>query len=378
MNFKFTTEQEMIKNMVRDFTEKEVAPYDSEMDKKGEFPWHIIDKMRENDIFGIPFPEEYGGAGGDALCEAITLEELGRGSASVAITLDAHLLCAHPIYQFGTEEQRKKYLPDLISGKKLGAFGLTEPCAGSDAAGIQSTAKLDGDHYVLNGRKAWITNFSVADIYIVAVKTNPDIGVKGISTFIVEKGTPGFIVGDKEDKMGVRGSDTGELIFDNCRIPKENLLGGEGQGFKIAMIALDSGRMGVGAFGVGISQHAMEEAIKYANQRTAFGKNIGKFQAIQFMIADMSMEISAARNLVYAAACKRDNKERFSVEAAMAKLFSAEVSMKTTKNAIQVFGGYGYSREYPVERLLRDAKILEIGEGTSEVLRMVIGGNAIK
>ncbi|MCT8978363.1 acyl-CoA dehydrogenase family protein [Clostridium sp. CX1] len=378
MNFKLTTEQEMIKNMVREFTEKEVAPYDGEMDKKGEFPWHIIDKMRENDIFGIPFPEEYGGAGADAICEAITLEELGRGSASVAITLDAHMLCANPMHLFGTEEQKKKYLPDLVSGKKLGAFGLTEPCAGSDAAGIQTMAKLEEDHYVLNGRKAWITNFSVADVYIIAAKTNPDAGVKGISAFIVEKGTPGFIIGDKEDKMGVRGSDTGELIFDNCKIPKENLLGSEGQGFKIAMIALDSGRMGVGAFGVGIAQHAMEEAIKYANQRTAFGKNIGKFQAIQFMIADMATEIAAARNLVYAAAFKRDCKERFSLEAAMAKLYSAEAAMKITKNAIQVFGGYGYSREYPVERLLRDAKILEIGEGTSEILRMVIGGSMVK
>lgn len=378
MNFKLTTEQEMIKKMVRDFTEKEVAPFDAEMDKKGEFPWDIIKKMGENGIFGISFPEEYGGAGADAVCEAITLEELARGSGSVSITLDAHMLCAHPILQFGTEEQKQKYLPDLVSGKRLGAFALTEPVAGSDAASIQTTATLDGDEYILNGQKAWITNFSVADIVLVAAKTNPDAGAKGISVFIVEKGTPGFIVGDKEDKMGIRGSDTGELIFDNCRIPKENLLGEEGQGFKIAMVALDSGRFGIGAMGVGIAQHAMEEAVKYAKERTAFGRPIAKFQAIQFMIADMAVEIQAARNLVYQAAFKRDQGERFSVDAAMAKLFASEVAMKTTKNAIQVFGGYGYSREYPVERLLRDAKILEIGEGTSEILRLVIGGSALR
>lgn len=378
MNFKLTTEQEMIKKMVRDFTEKEVAPYDMEMDKTGEFPWEIIRKMSENGLFGIPFPEEYGGAGADAICEAITLEELARGSGSVSITLDAHMLCAGPILHFGTDEQKKKYLPDLVTGKKLGAFALTEPSGGSDAAALQTTATLDGDEYVLNGQKAWITNFSVADTVLVAAKTNLEAGTKGISVFIVEKGTPGFIAGDKEDKMGIRGSDTGELIFDNCRIPKENLLGKEGQGFKIGMIALDSGRFGVGAMAVGLAQHAMEEAIKYAKERVAFGKPIAKFQAIQFMIADMAVEIQAARNLVYQAAYKRDVGERFSLDAAIAKLFAAEIAMKTTKNAIQVFGGYGYSREYPVERLLRDAKIAEIGEGTSEILRMVIGGTVLR
>ncbi len=378
MDFRLTTEQEMIRKMVRDFTEKEVAPYDMEMDRTGEFPWEIIKKMSENGLFGISFPEEYGGAGADAICEAITLEELARGSGSVSITLDAHMLCANPIERFGTEEQKKKYLPDLVAGTKLGAFALTEPSGGSDAASIQTTAILDGDEYVINGQKAWITNFSVADTVLVAAKTNPEAGAKGISVFIVEKGTPGFIIGDKEDKMGIRGSDTGELIFDNCRIPKENLLGGEGQGFKIGMVALDSGRFGIGAMGVGIAQHAMEEAIKYAKERVAFGKPIAKFQAIQFMVADMAMEIQAARNLVYQAAYKRDVGERFSNDAAMAKLFASEVAMKTTKNAIQIFGGYGYSREYPVERLLRDAKILEIGEGTSEILRMVIGGTVLR
>lgn len=378
MNLNLSTEQEMIRNMVRDFTEKEVAPYDADMDKSGEFPWEIIKKMSENGLFGISFPEEFGGAGADALCEAITLEELARGSGSVSITLDAHMLCAHPINQFGTEEQKKKYLPDLVSGKKIGAFGLTEPSAGSDAAGIKTTAVLDGDEYVLNGQKVWITNAGVAEVVLIAAKTDTESGVRGISTFIVEKGTPGFIIGEEEDKMGIRGSNTGSLILDSCRIPKENLLGKEGEGFKIAMIALDSGRFGIGAMGVGIAQHAMEEAVKYAKERMAFGKNIGRFQAVQFMIADMALEIQAARNLVYQAAFKRDCKERFSTEAAMAKLFASEVAMKTTKNAIQIFGGYGYSREYPVERLLRDAKILEIGEGTSEILRMVIGGNALR
>lgn len=378
MDFRLSTEQEMIRNMIRDFTDKEIAPFDMEMDRKGEFPWEIIKKMADNGLFGISFPEEYGGAGGDAVCEAILLEELARGSASMCITVDAHMLAGGPILEFGTEEQKKKYLPDLVSGKKLGAFALTEPCAGSDAGGIKTKAVLEGDEYVLDGQKAWITNAHVADIILVAAVTDPTAGPKGVSCFIVEKGTKGLITGSEENKMGVRGSNTGELVFDNCRIPKENLLGKVGDGFKIGMISLDSGRFGIGAMGVGIAQHAMEEAVEYAKKRTAFGKPIGKFQAIQFKFADMKVGIEAARLMTYKAAFKRDMKERFSVDAAMAKLMAADVAMQTTRDAIQVFGGNGYSREYPVERLMRDAKILEIGEGTSEILRMVIGKSALK
>ncbi|WP_432667016.1 acyl-CoA dehydrogenase family protein [Wukongibacter baidiensis] len=378
MNYDLTIEQEMIKKLIREFTEKEIAPYDEEMDRTGEFPWEIIKKMKDAELFGISFPEEYGGAGGDEICEAIVLEEMARGSASTAITLDTHMLCATAILTFGTEEQKKKYLPDLVSGNKLGAFALTEPSAGSDVGGIQSKAVLEGSEYILNGQKAWITNAHVADVFVVAALTNPSLGTRGISCFIIEKDFSGFMLGNKEDKMGIRGSDTGELIFDNCKIPKENLLGEEGMGFKIAMISLDSGRIGIGAIGVGIAQHAMEEAIKYARERKAFGRTISQLQAIQFKIADMVTGIEASRALVYKAAYKKKNHEKFTLDSAMAKLMASEVAMKTTKDAIQVFGAYGYSREYPMERLMRDAKVLEIGEGTSEVLRMLIGSKALR
>ncbi|MGI6604498.1 MAG: acyl-CoA dehydrogenase family protein [bacterium] len=378
MDFKLSEELELWRKTVRVFTEKEVAPRDAEMDSTGEFPWDIIKKMAENGFFGIPYPEEYGGAGMGALAGAITIEELARGSSSVALTLDAHWLGVDPIVAHGTPEQKAKYLPDLVSGAKLGAFALTEPSAGSDAAGILSTAVRDGDFWVLNGTKAFITNGGAADIYLIAVKTDKTKGARGITTFIVEKGMPGFSIGKKEDKMGCRGSVTTELIMDNCRVPAENMLGKEGEGFKVAMMTLDFGRACIGAMGVGCATAAMEAAARHANQRHAFGGPISKLQAIQFKIADMTMGIEAARLLAYRAAWLRDQGQRYSKEAAMAKVVGAEVAMKATKDAIQILGGYGYTRDYPVERYLRDAKLLEIGEGASEVLRMVIGTSTLR
>ncbi len=378
MDFRLSEDLELWRKTVREFTENEVAPHDEEMDRANDLPWDIIRKMSDAGIFCIPFSEEYGGSNMGSLAAAITIEELARGSASVALTLDAHWLATDPIYVFGTEEQKKKYLPDLVSGKKLAAFALTEPGAGSDAAGIVSTAVRDGDYWVLNGTKAWITNGGAAEVYLIAVKTDKTKGARGISTFIVEKGTPGFSIGKKEDKMGCRGSVTTELILDNCRLPVTSMVGQEGEGFKIAMVALDFGRACVGAMGVGTAQSAMEKAARYANQRQAFGGPLAKIQAIQFKIADMVMGIEAARYLVYHAAWLRDQGKRYSKEAAMAKVFAADVAMRACREGIQIFGGNGYSRDYPLERYLRDAKLLEIGEGASEVLRMVIGTSTLK
>lgn len=377
MNFELTEEQKMIQKMVREFTGKEVAPQDPEMDKTGEFPYDLLARMAENGFFGIPYPEEYGGAGGDAVCSAITMMELAKGSSSVALTLDAHWLAADSILKYGTSEQKEKYLrPALID--TLAAFALTEPVAGSDAAGIQTAAEQVGDYWVLNGTKAFCTNGDAAKIYIVAAKTENSRGAKGISTFIVEKGTPGFSIGKKEDKMGCRGSITTELILKDCRLPKENLLGNEGEGFKVAMHALDGGRMHIGAMSVGLAEACLDVASKYAKERYAFGQPIANFQAIQFMIADMAMEIEATRLMVYKAATLRDKGVRYTKEAAMAKVFGAEMAMKTAKNAIQILGGYGYTRDYPLERYLRDAKLLEIGEGTTEVLRVLIGNTVLR
>ncbi|HHU69811.1 MAG TPA: acyl-CoA dehydrogenase [Thermoanaerobacterales bacterium] len=378
MDFRLSEDLQLWRETVHEFTDNEVAPYDEAMDRANDLPWDIIHKMSDAGMFGIPYPEEYGGSDMGSLAGAITIEELARGSASIALTLDAHWLATDPIHLFGTDEQKKKYLPDLVSGKKIGAFALTEPGAGSDAAGIISTAVRDGDHWILNGTKAWITNGGAAEVYVIAVKTDKTKGARGISTFIVEKGTPGFSIGKKEDKMGCRGSVTTELILDNCRIPESNLLGKEGEGFKIAMVALDFGRTCIGAMGVGTARSAMEKAAAYANQRHAFGAPIARLQAIQFKIADMAMGIEAARFMVYHAAWKRDQGQRYSHEAAMAKVFGSEVAMKACREGIQIFGGNGYSRDYPLERYLRDAKLLEIGEGASEVLRMVVGMNMLK
>jgi len=375
MIFDFTEEQLMIRDMVREFTENEVAPIDHELDEKG-FSYELYEKMKEAGLMGIHFPEKYGGAEGDAITSAITIHELAKGSASIALFLDAHWLAADTILHHGTEEQKEKYLYKAATDS-IFAFALTEPSAGSDAAGIKTTAKLEGDEWVLNGSKAWITNSGVASIWVVLAKTDLDAGAKGISAFIIEKGTPGFLVGKEENKMGMRGSNTCELILDNVRLPKSQLLGQTGSGFKIAMMALDGARISIGAIAAGLSEHAMKIAKDYANQRYAFGKPIAKLYAIQEKIADMAVGIEACTLMTYNAAKLKAQGKRHTKEAAMVKVFGAEMCVRTCSQAIQVLGGYGYSKEYHVERLLRDAKLLEIGEGTSEILRMVIGNTVL-
>ncbi len=328
---------------------------------------------------GIPFPKEYGGQGGDNLAYAMAVEELSKVCATTGVIVSAHTsLCAAPIYEFGTEEQKQKYLIPLAKGEKLGAFGLTEPNAGTDASAQQTRAVLEGDHYVLNGSKIFITNAGYADVYIIMAMTDKSKGVKGISAFIVERDFEGFSVGKKEAKMGIRGSATCELIFENCKVPKENLLGKVGQGFKIAMKTLDGGRIGIAAQALGIAQGAIDETVKYVKERKQFGRPIAKFQNTQFTLADMQTKTDASRLLVYRAARAKDNNERYSSFAAMAKLFASETAMEVTTKAVQLHGGYGYTREYPVERMMRDAKITEIYEGTSEVQKMVIAGTLLK
>jgi butyryl-CoA dehydrogenase len=379
MNFSLTKEQEMVRKAVREFAEKEVAPLAAEIDRTEEFPWVNVRKMARYGMLGVPFPKQYGGAGGDNVSYAITVEELSRACASTGVICSAHTsLGTNPIYQFGNEDQKQKYLVPLAKGEKLGAFGLTEPNAGTDAAGQQTTAVLDGDHYVLNGTKIFITNGGQADIYIIIAVTDKAKGARGTSAFIVEKNAPGFSIGKKEEKMGIRASSTTELIFENCIVPKENLLGELGQGFKIAMQTLDGGRIGIAAQALGIAQAAVDECIKYSKERSQFGRTLNKFQGIQWAIADMATQVEAARLLVYRAAYLKDMKQPFSVAAAQAKLFAAETAMQVTTKAVQIHGGYGYMRDYPVERFMRDAKITEIYEGTSEVQKMVIAGNILR
>ncbi|MCL6638149.1 MAG: acyl-CoA dehydrogenase [Firmicutes bacterium] len=379
MIFKLTEEQEMIRKTVRDFAESEIAPKAAEMDEKEEYDWGLWDKMAEMGLTGIPYPEEYGGAGMDNLCYAIAVEELARVCGSSSVLISAHTsLCAWPIYYFGTEEQKQKYLKPLCEGTAVGAMGLTEPSAGSDAGSIKLTAKLDGDHYVLDGTKIFITNAGRADIYVIIASTDRSKGTKGTSAFIVEKGTPGFTFGKKEHKMGIRASYTYELVFENCRIPRENLLGQEGQGFKIAMMLLDGGRIGIAAQALGIAQGAFDQALAYSKTREQFGKPISANQGLQWMLADMATRIEAARLLVYQAAYLKDSGQPYSKQSAMAKLYASETAMWVTTKAVQIHGGYGYSREYPVERMMRDAKITEIYEGTSEVQRIVIAANLLK
>ena len=376
MDFRLTKEQLLVRKMVREFAENEVKPIASEIDEEERFPAETVEKMAKLGMMGIYFPKEYGGAGGDVLSYAITVEELAKVCGTTAVIVSAHTsLCCAPIFENGTEEQKKKYLPDLCSGRKIGAFGLTEPNAGTDASGQQTTAVLDGDHYVLNGSKCFITNGSVADVFVVFAMTDPKMGNRGISAFIVEKGFPGFSQGKHEKKMGIRGSSTCDLIFEDCIVPKENLLGKEGAGFKIAMATLDGGRIGIAAQALGIGEGAILEAIKYTSERVQFKKWISSFQNTQFQLADMHTRMQAAQFLVYNAALKKQAHERCSMEAAMAKLFAAEAASDVTRRAVQLFGGYGYTREYPVERMMRDAKITEIYEGTSEVQRMVIAAN---
>lgn len=379
MIFKLSEEQEMIRKTVRDFAESEVAPKAAEMDEKEDYDWSLWDQMAEMGLTGIPFPEEYGGAGMDNLSYAIAVEELARVCGSTSVLISAHTsLCAWPIYQYGTEEQKKKYLVPLAEGKTVGAMGLTEPSAGSDAGAIKLSAKLDGDHYVLNGTKIFITNAFRADTYVIIASTDRSKGHRGTAAFIVEKGTPGFTFGKKEHKMGIRASYTYELVFENCRIPKENMLGQDGMGFKIVMSTLDGGRIGIAAQALGLAQGAFDQALAYSKQREQFGKPISANQGIQWMLADMATRIEAARLLVYQAAYLKDAGLPYSKQSAMAKLYASETAMWVTTKAVQIHGGYGYSREYPVERMMRDAKITEIYEGTSEVQRIVIAANLLK
>jgi len=379
MNFQLSKEHEMARQLFREFAVNEVEPLAQEIDEQERFPVETVEKMQKYGFMGIPFSKEYGGQGCDNLTYIMAVEELSKVCGTTGVIVSAHTsLCCSPINEFGTEEQKKKYLTKLASGEWLGAFGLTEPGAGTDAAGQQTKAVLDGDHYVLNGSKIFITNASYADVYIIMAMTDKSQGTKGISAFIVEKDFPGFSIGKKELKMGIRGSATCELIFEDCIVPKENLLGKIGQGFKIAMKTLDGGRIGIASQALGIAQGAIDETVKYVKERKQFGKSISKFQNTQFQLADMQVKVDAARLLVYRAACSKDAGKPYSVDAALAKLFAAETAMEVTTKAVQLHGGYGYTRDYPVERMMRDAKITEIYEGTSEVQRMVISANMLK
>jgi alkylation response protein AidB-like acyl-CoA dehydrogenase len=373
MDFELSEDQKAVQGMMREFAEREIAPVAQELDEREEFPAQIIAKLSELGLMGILFPKEYGGAAMDYTSYALILEELGRYDASVALTVESHnSLCSNHIYLAGTEAQKRRYLPQLTSGRVLGAWGLTEPGSGSDAAGMQTTAALEGDHWVLNGTKNFITQGSVAGIYVVMAITDRAKRDRGISAFILEKGTPGFWVGRKEHKMGFRASDTAQLIFEGAQIPKENLLGRLNHGFIDTLKILDGGRIGMAALTVGIARGCLEEGLKYAKERRAFGQAIANYQAIQWKLADMATEIDAARLLVLQAAYLKDTGRPFTKEAAYGKLFSSEVAMKAAVEAVQIHGGYGYIKEFPVERYFRDAKFCAIGEGTSEIQRLVI------
>jgi butyryl-CoA dehydrogenase len=379
MDYFLNEEQIMIRDLARQIAEEKVVPVRAELDEKEEFPWEIMNVLAQSDLFGLFIPEEYGGLGKGCLELCLAVEELSRACLAVATSYAANALGTYPLLLYGSEEQKKKYLPDIAAGKRLVAFGLTEANAGSDAAGIQTTAKLDGNEYILNGTKQWITNGGEAEIYTIIALTDRSKGARGASAFVVEKGTPGFSFGKKEKKMGIRASSTRELIFDNCRIPRENLIGREGLGFIIAMKTLDNARAGVGAQGVGLAQGAFEEALKFARQRVQFGHPIISFQAVQHMLADMAIEIEAARALVYAVARYVDSGAKdFTKESAISKVFATDLAMRVTTNAVQVMGGSGYMREYPVEKMMRDAKILQIYEGTNQIQRNVIGQELIK
>ena len=383
MDFTLSKKHEMARALFKEFAEKEVKPLAQEVDETEVFPRGTVEKMAKNGFLGIPVPKEYGGQGCDPLTYTMCVEELSKVCGTTGVIVSAHTsLCCDPIQTYGTEEQKQKYLVPLAEGEKLGAFGLTEPGAGTDAQGQQTKAVLDGDEWVLNGSKIFITNGKEADIYVIFAVTGiiekRGKKVKEISAFIVEKGTPGFTFGTKEKKMGIRGSATYELIFTDCRIPKENLLGAQGKGFGIAMHTLDGGRIGIAAQALGIAEGALESTIAYVQERKQFGRSIAAFQNTQFQIADMATKVEAAKMLVYKAAMAKATQKVYSLEAAMAKLYAAEVAMEVTTKAVQLHGGYGYTREYDVERMMRDAKITEIYEGTSEVQRMVISANIIK
>ncbi len=380
MDFMLSDEQQMVKDMCRKFADNELAPRAAEWDRTHEFPWEPVKKLGEMGMLGVVYPEEYNGAGMDYVCYAIAVEEISRGCASNGVIVSAHnSLCLSPIYYFGTDEQKKKYLSRLTTGEWIGCFGITEPGAGSDAAGTKTTAELKNGKWVLNGTKNFITNGGVAHVAIVIAVTEKGVGHRGLSMFIVEKGTPGFSVGKVEDKLGICASSTTELVFDNCEIPEENLLGKKGEGFAIAMHTLDGGRVGIAAQAVGIAQAALDAAARYAKERVQFNQPIAKFQAIQWMIADMATDIDAARLLTFQSAQLIGTGERrkYSRYAAMAKLFASEASHRVTHKAIQVFGGYGFIKEYPVERHYRDSRITELYEGTSEIQRLVISSNVL-
>ncbi|MCU5174494.1 MULTISPECIES: acyl-CoA dehydrogenase AcdA [Bacillus cereus group] len=373
MHFKLSEEHEMIRKMVRDFAKNEVAPTAAERDEEERFDRAIFDQMAELGLTGIPWPEEYGGIGSDYLAYVIAIEELSRVCASTGVTLSAHTsLAGWPIFKFGTEDQKQTFLRPMAEGKKIGAYGLTEPGSGSDAGGMKTIAKRDGDHYVLNGSKIFITNGGIADIYVVFALTDPESKQRGTSAFIVESDTPGFSVGKKESKLGIRSSPTTEIMFEDCRIPVENLLGEEGQGFKIAMQTLDGGRNGIAAQAVGIAQGALDASVEYARERHQFGKPIAAQQGIGFKLADMATDVEAARLLTYQAAWLESEGLPYGKESAMSKVFAGDAAMKVTTEAVQVFGGYGYTKDYPVERYMRDAKITQIYEGTQEIQRLVI------
>ncbi|MBS4960183.1 MAG: acyl-CoA dehydrogenase [Clostridiales bacterium] len=373
MDFTLSKEHKLLQELYKSFAETEVKPLAEEVDEEEKFPVETVKKFAKYGFLGIPFPKEYGGAGADNLAYSMCVEEMAKVCATSAVIISAHTsLCCWPIFEFGTEEQKQKYLVPLAKGEKLGAFGLTEPGAGTDASMQQTTAVLDGDEYVLNGTKVFITNGYYADTYVIIAMTDKSKGNHGISAFIVEKGTPGFSFGKKEKKMGIKGSATYELIFEDCRIPKENLLGKVGEGFKIAMMTLDGGRIGIASQALGIAEGAIDETVKYVLERKQFGKKIGQFQNTQFELAEMKTATDAAQLLVRRAACAKDAHEKYSHLAAMAKLFAADTASDVTRRCLQLFGGYGYTRDYPMERMMRDAKITEIYEGTSEVQKMVI------
>jgi alkylation response protein AidB-like acyl-CoA dehydrogenase len=379
MNWFLTEEQQMIVETAREIAVKKILPVREEYDEKGVFPWDVVKAMAEADMCGLYIPEEYGGMGGGVFDLCLAVEEMSRVCGGISLAMAATALGTFPILLFASEEQKKKYLAEIAAGTRLAAFGLTEANAGSDALGMKTTAKLDGDHYVINGTKQWITNGENAEIYTIFAKTNPAKGSRGISAFIVEKGTPGFTFGKHEEKMGIRASSTTELIFQDCRVPKENLLGREGLGSVIAVNTLNYSRPGVGAQALGIAAGALDEALKYSRERVQFGQSISSFQAIQHMLADMATEVEAARALLYATARTVDaGEKKFAKESAMSKLYCSDVAMRVTVDAVQVMGGYGYMKEYPMEKRMRDAKITQIYEGTNQIQRNEIALQLIK
>ncbi|MEG0829757.1 MAG: acyl-CoA dehydrogenase [Anaerovoracaceae bacterium] len=378
MNFQLTKEQEFVRKMVREFATNEVEPIAADIDQEHRFPVETVEKMAKYGLLGVPFPTEYEGAGGDYISYAITVEELSRVCASTGVICSAHTsLCCWPIYGWGTDEQKQKYLPDLLSGRKLGAFGLTEPNAGTDAAGQQTRAEDKGDYWLLNGAKVFITNGGYADTFVIMAMTDKSKGTRGISAFIVEKTDEGFSIGKTEDKMGICASSTTELIMQNCKIPKDRLLGEIGKGFKVAMSTLDGGRIGIASQALGIAQGAFDVTVDYMKARKQFGQKLSQMQALQFEVANMATKIEAARLLIYQAADGKERHTNYGTKSAMAKLFAAETAMEVTTKCVQLHGGYGYTKDYPVERMMRDAKITEIYEGTSEVQRIVIAASIL-